>query len=92
MYQVPAASLTFTPSGPKVAVVSPDNLVQFRPVTIGRDDGDHVELSSGVASGDRLVLNISNQIADGQRVRIAEGGAAPTGTSGEGSNVAMAAH
>jgi RND family efflux transporter MFP subunit len=91
MYQVPAASLTFTPSGPKVAVVNPDNQVQFHPVTIGRDDGDHVELSSGVASGDRLVLNISNQIADGQRVRITDTPGSPTDTE-EGSSVAMAAH
>jgi RND family efflux transporter MFP subunit len=91
MYQVPAASLTFTPGGPEVAVVNPDNQVQFHRVTIGRDDGDHVELSSGVAAGDRLVLNISNQIAEGERVRIAGGRGSPTDT-GEGSNVAMAEH
>jgi RND family efflux transporter MFP subunit len=92
MYQVPAASLTFTPSGPKVAVVNADDQVQFHPVTIGRDDGDHVELSSGVASGDRLVLNISNQIANGEKVRVATDAAAPTGTSDEGSSVAMTTH
>jgi RND family efflux transporter MFP subunit len=71
MHEVPAASLVFTPSGPKVAVVGPDDKVQFRPVTIARDDGDHVELASGVADGDRLALNISNQISDGEPVRIA---------------------
>ncbi len=71
MHQVPAASLVFTPQGPKVAVVAAGDQVRFRPVTIGRDDGDHVELSSGVADGDRLVLNISNQISEGQKVRVA---------------------
>jgi RND family efflux transporter MFP subunit len=91
MYQVPAASLTFTPSGPKVAVVTADNLVQFHPVTIGRDDGDHVEVSSGVATGDRLVLNISNQIANGAHVRVAAIPGSPT-DAGEDSSVAMAAH
>lgn len=70
MSQVPAATLMFTASGPKVAVVAADGNVRFRPVTIGRDDGDKVELSSGVSEGDRLVLNISNQISDGQKVRI----------------------
>ncbi len=70
MSQVPAATLVFTPSGPKVAVVAADGTVRFRPVTIGRDDGDKVELSSGVSEGERLVLNISNQITDGQKVRI----------------------
>jgi RND family efflux transporter MFP subunit len=92
MYQVPAASLTFTPNGPQVAVVSANNQVQFRPVTIGRDDGDHVELRSGVGSGDRLVLNISNQIANGQRVHVADNSAAAGSDSGEGSSVAMSAH
>jgi RND family efflux transporter MFP subunit len=76
MSQVPAAALVFGPSGPKVAAVSADGTVRFRPVTIGRDDGDKVELSSGVADGERLVLNISNQIVDGQKVRIGNGDAA----------------
>lgn len=74
MSQVPAASLVFTPSGPQVAVVAADGTVHFRPVTIGRDDGDKVELSSGVADGDRLALNISNQIADGEKVQIGRAG------------------
>lgn len=91
MHQVPAASLVFTPDGPKVAVVSADNKVQFRLVTIGRDDGDHVELSSGVSDGDRLVLNISNQIGEGQQVHIAvDSPGPPAGTAGRSDpNVAM---
>jgi multidrug efflux pump subunit AcrA (membrane-fusion protein) len=52
-------------------VVGSDGAVRFRPVTIGRDDGDHVELSSGVSDGEQLVLNISNQIAEGEKVRVA---------------------
>ena len=92
MHQVPAASLVFTPSGPKVAVVAADNKVQFRPVTIGRDDGDHVELSGGVSDGDRLVLNISNQISEGQQVHVAVESphSTPPGTPGQSDpNVAM---
>jgi RND family efflux transporter MFP subunit len=92
MYQVPAASLTFTASGPQVAVVNAGNQVQFRPVTIGRDDGDHVELNSGVASGDRLVVNISNQIADGQRVQIAGGATAASTDTDAASSVALRSH
>ena len=70
MTQVPAATLVFGPTGPKVAVVKADNTVQFRPVTIGRDDGEQVELSTGVSDGDRLVLNISNQIGNGEKVQV----------------------
>lgn len=77
MSEVPAAALTFSPSGPQVAVVSTDGKVHFRAVSIGRDDGDKVELSAGVKDGERLVLNISSQIHDGDPVRIAAG---PGGT------------
>jgi multidrug efflux pump subunit AcrA (membrane-fusion protein) len=70
MSQVPAAALVFSSAGPKVAVVESDGAVKFQPVTIGRDDGDKVALSSGVMDGDRLVLNISNQIVAGEKVRV----------------------
>jgi RND family efflux transporter MFP subunit len=79
MSQVPAAALMFSAGGPKVAVVADDGSVRFQPVTIGRDDGDKVELSSGVTDGDRLVLNISNQIGEGEKVRVSSD--APAGSS-----------
>lgn len=79
MSQVPAAALLFSAGGPKVAVVAGDGSVRFQPVTIGRDDGDKVELSSGVTDGDRLVLNISNQIGEGEKVRVSSD--APAGSS-----------
>ena len=84
MSQVPAATLLFSAAGPKVAIVAGDGTVHFQPVTIGRDDGDKVELSSGVADGEQLVLNISNQIADGEKVRV-------SGDKSQGSSVAMRA-
>jgi RND family efflux transporter MFP subunit len=85
MSQVPAAALVFGANGPKVAVVSSDGTVRYRSVTIGRDDGDKVELSSGVSNGDRLVLNISNQIVDGEKVQV-------SGDDPPGSTAAMRAH
>ena len=67
--QVPAAALVARAAGPQVAVVASDDTVQFRDVSIARDDGKTVDLASGVAPGDRVVLNISSQIAAGQKVR-----------------------
>jgi len=77
MSRVPEATLVFSPTGPTVAVVSADNTVRFRAVTIGRDDGEQVELSTGVSDGDRLVLNISNQIAEGDKVQVVAQDGAP---------------
>lgn len=85
MAEVPAATLVFGAGGPKVGVVDPDGTLHFRAVTIGRDDGDKVQLSAGVSDGERLVLNISNQLSDGDKVRVVDRAAA-------GSSVAMRAH
>ena len=72
LVQVPAAALVFRASGPQVARLDPSGRISFRPVTIARDDGNVVELSSGVAPGDRLALNVSSQIVEGERVRAQE--------------------
>ena len=80
---VPAAALVFRACGPQVARVDEHGRIQFRPVTIGRDDGSEVELASGVAPGDHLALNVSSQIADGEPVRSREADVAtPARTAG----------
>jgi RND family efflux transporter MFP subunit len=70
LVQVPAAALLFRASGPEVARVDSDGHLSFRPVTIGRDDGRVVEIASGVSAGERLALNVSSQISEGQLVRV----------------------
>lgn len=67
---VPAAALIYRSTGPQVARVGSDDKISFDAVSIARDDGNMVELASGVKSGDRLVLNISSQIGAGQRVSV----------------------
>ena len=68
--EVPAAALIFRSSGTEVAQVDDSGKVKFQTVTIGRDNGSLVELTSGAKPGDRLVLNISSQIAAGQTVAV----------------------
>jgi RND family efflux transporter MFP subunit len=68
--EVPAAALIFRASGTQVAQVEDSGKIRFENVTIARDNGSLVELSSGVKPGDRLVLNISSQIAAGQTVAV----------------------
>jgi RND family efflux transporter MFP subunit len=67
--QVPAAALIFRSGGPQVAHVDAAGKIKFQRVTIARDDGNVVELGSGVSPGDRLALNVSSQILDGDRVQ-----------------------
>jgi hypothetical protein len=54
------------------ARVGADGRLSFQNVSIARDDGGMVELASGVAPGDRLALNVSSQIADGEHVTARE--------------------
>jgi RND family efflux transporter MFP subunit len=82
--QVPAAALVFGVSGPQVAIVGSNGSVEFRNVSIARDNGGVVELASGVRPGEKVALNISSQIADGAKVRLSTddgdvAGAASTG-------------
>jgi RND family efflux transporter MFP subunit len=74
---VPAAALIFRPKVTQVARVDASSKIDFQDVTIARDNGTLVELGSGVKPGDRLVLNISSQIAQGQSVTPNDNDAAP---------------
>ena len=70
--QVPAAALVFRSAGPEVAVIDQNKQVSFHKVTIAQDNGNSVELASGVKPGDVVALNISSQVADGDKVEISE--------------------
>ncbi len=72
LVQVPSAALVFRSGGPEVGLVGRDSRIKFRKVKIMRDNGDIVELGPGVSAGERVALNISNQISDGDRVRVHE--------------------
>jgi RND family efflux transporter MFP subunit len=76
LVEVPAAALIFRASGTQVAEVDAKGKIQFANVMIARDNGTLVELASGIQPGDRLVLNISSQIASGQTVAVKEPDAA----------------
>jgi RND family efflux transporter MFP subunit len=81
LVQVPAAALVFRSSGPQVAVVNDAGRVSFRKVTIARDDGNMVELGSGLSPGDKVALNISSQISDGETVAVSESADGPSATA-----------
>ena len=41
-------------------------------MSIARDNGKFVEIASGLSKGDRIAVNISNQIVDGAKVAVRE--------------------
>lgn len=70
---VPASALIFDSSGMRVATLGSDNRIVFKRVTIGRDLGSVIEISSGLAANDRIVDSPPDGIGKGDPVRIAPG-------------------
>jgi RND family efflux transporter MFP subunit len=68
---VPVNAMLFRSEGPRVAVVGPDNVVQLRPIIIGKDYGQTLEVLGGVSTQDRIVINPADSLDSGQKVNIA---------------------
>ena len=67
---IPASALIFNQNGLRVATVGPDDKVQFKTVTIARDLGRDIELASGIAPDDRIIVAPPDGIADGDQVHV----------------------
>jgi RND family efflux transporter MFP subunit len=76
---VPTNVLLFRGEGTRVAAVDAANRVHLKPVTLGRNLGEAIEVIDGIAAGDRLVVNPSDSLGEGDTVAVAaneDGGAA----------------
>jgi len=67
---VPANALIFGSEGTAIGVVNQDNTVQLRKIKIGRDLGTKLEITQGLNAEDQVILNPSDSIASGQRVKV----------------------
>jgi RND family efflux transporter MFP subunit len=74
---VPSSALIFDARGLSIATVSTDNRVVMKSVSIERDLGAVVELSSGLAPNDRVIENPPDGVSTGAVVHVAA--AAPAG-------------
>ncbi|NKI95731.1 efflux RND transporter periplasmic adaptor subunit [Rhizobacter sp. SG703] len=76
---VPTNALLFRAEGARVAVVDGNGRVTLKAVTLGRNYGESVEVLDGLAADQRLVLNPSDSLADGDQVTVAAAASAPKG-------------
>lgn len=76
---VPVNALLFRAEGPRAATVTADSKVHLKPVVIGRDFGTKVEIVSGLAPTDRLIINPADSLEEGQQVKVAPPGNGPAG-------------
>lgn len=68
---VPQSALLFREGRPAVLVLAEDR-VALRPVTTGRRGEGVVEVTSGLAEGERVVVTGAGFLTDGDRVQVAE--------------------
>jgi len=71
-WTVPTNTLAMHASGPHVAVISDKNQIELRPVTLGRDFGRRIAITSGLRGGEQLVVNPTDDLTPGTRVRTSD--------------------
>jgi len=80
---IPASALMFNKGGLRVATVGADDRVVFKTVTIARDLGRDIELGSGLAPDDRIIVAPPDGLADGDKVRVVGGAKGKPATASE---------
>ncbi|MGO4713435.1 efflux RND transporter periplasmic adaptor subunit [Bradyrhizobium sp. 2TAF24] len=68
---IPASALIFDQNGLRVATVGAGDRVAFKKVTIARDLGREIEIASGLAADDRIIVTPPDGLAENDQVRIA---------------------
>jgi RND family efflux transporter MFP subunit len=80
--RIPTSALIFREHGMEVAMVTADDTVELKPITLGRNLGTEVEVVKGLKLSDRLINSPPDSLANGDKVRIA--GQPPTAGASEG--------
>lgn len=65
---VPISAVVQRGDGARIATVTQDGTLRFRPVTLGRNLGTTMEIVDGVAPGEAVVLSPNAMLVDGARV------------------------
>src|SRR5438094_2151291 len=84
---VPNAAVVRGGQGTFVYLIKEDRTVELRKVSVGLAEGDNVSIESGLAPGERVVVEGSDRLRDGAKVEIpdaASRAAAAEGKSGKG--------
>jgi RND family efflux transporter MFP subunit len=77
---IPVNTMLFRAEGLRVVQVK-SGVADLIPITLGRDYGNEAEVVSGLSGNEELIVNPSDSILSGQRVRIAQPNTSSTGES-----------
>jgi RND family efflux transporter MFP subunit len=71
-YILPVNTLIFRSQGMQVATVGDDNRAALKTITISRDFGPMVEVSTGISDADAVILNPPDSLVEGERVQVVQ--------------------
>jgi RND family efflux transporter MFP subunit len=77
--QLPSTALIIRGTKYLVPVLDSGNRVAFRPVKIGENSGDNVEIIAGLKGDETVVLNLGETVLEGSRVQPVSSSPAPSG-------------
>jgi len=80
MVRIPATALISVNRGAQVAVLGDGNKVVFKPVQLGRDFGDSVEVTAGLPPQDRVIDSPPETLQNGDVVQLAAATPSPSPT------------
>jgi RND family efflux transporter MFP subunit len=69
-YTIPSTALVFQEHGTQVALVSEEDRIHLKPITVSKLMDNLVEVAEGVSASDRVVNNPSAALLEGDKVRI----------------------
>jgi membrane fusion protein (multidrug efflux system) len=72
--EVPVAGLIVRGTRTMIADLGSDKIVHLRPVTVANSDGIHASLADGATIGQRVAINLPDEVGDGGRVQPATAG------------------
>ena len=68
-WRVPATAVIFDAEGSRVATVGPQDTIHFQSVEVGRDFGDAFDIQAGLQGQEKIVLQPTVALQEGQVVR-----------------------
>ena len=84
----PNAAIQLGASGDFVYLLNDDSTVSKRDIAIGPTDGKHTVITSGLAAGDKVVIDGVDRLRDGAKVKVVDQAAAAGGEARDGESSA----
>ncbi|WP_447987493.1 efflux RND transporter periplasmic adaptor subunit [Nitrospira sp. Nam74] len=72
-FTIPSTALVFQEHGTQVALVTEDDRIHLKPITVSKLMDQFVEVAEGLSVSDRIINNPSAALIEGDHVRVATG-------------------